>query len=101
MEGTNDAPSDVLDVAGEKCRSEFLQDSTSCEAETSDLLLPLMHPSTYLSVFECATHPLACHHVPTSTSWAVLNTALLISFRKMGTNSDVAKMWRNEAQVSL
>jgi len=68
MERTIDAPSDVLDVAGERCRSEFLQDSTSCEADTSDLLLTLMHPSTSLSVFECAAYPLASHHVPTCTS---------------------------------
>lgn len=57
MERTNDAPSDVLDVAGESCRSEFLQDSTSCEAETtSDQPLPLTRLSAYSPVLECDAH---------------------------------------------
>lgn len=58
MERMNDAPSDVLDVAGESCRSEFLQDCTSCEAETtSDQSLPLTHLSAYWPVLECGAHP--------------------------------------------
>ncbi len=58
MERMNDAPSDLLDVAGESCRSEFLQDSTSCEAETtSDQLLSLTHLSAYWPVLECDAHP--------------------------------------------
>ncbi len=53
MERMNDAPSDVLDLAGESCRSEFLQDSTSCEAETrSDQPLSLTRLSAYWPVLE-------------------------------------------------
>ncbi len=58
MERMNDAHSDVLDLAGESCRSEFLQDSTSCEAETrSDQQLSLTRLSAYWPVLECNAHP--------------------------------------------
>ncbi len=58
MERMNDAHSDVLDLAGESCCSEFLQDSTSCEAETrSDQQLSLTRLSAYWPVLECDAHP--------------------------------------------
>lgn len=58
VERMNDAPSAVLDVASESCCSEFLQDSTSCEAETrSDQPLSLTRLSAYWPVLECDTHP--------------------------------------------